>query len=334
MEKKGALPRGYNVPAGLKPKVKQLCQTSLLISSATACSDWTLIMQCLIVGKTLTNWDWTWWMLHGLVLWPLCSRALRGLENLVHEASHGNFHRASQPLNDRVANWLCAYWLFLNVATLRLPHKKHHTLFATQDDPDKQRFERLQLDRFPREVPRRLVRSVVSSLPVYMWDYWAQFRAQELSTTGQTVSPATSRAQQLRRSLGLHILSAGLGSLVVEQFWLHWLLYFWIPWLFYLPVHRLMAEAEEHRYENAQSVFEATFSNLGRFQRWFLHPHGDAWHLLHHLVPAIPHWQMRRAHTLLLQDPAYGGGMIRTSIFEEPGMESRASDGQWDYHHV
>ena len=327
MEKKGALPRGYHIPAHLKPQVKQLCQTSLRISSATACSDWLLITLCLVVGQTLlTSWGWTWWLLHCLVLWPLCSRALRGLENLVHEASHGNFHRASRQLNDRVANWLCAYWLFLSVATYRIPHKKHHDRFGTQDDPCKQRFKRLQFDRFLREVSKRLVQSVVSILPMYIWEYWAQFREQEQSPARQRGARAINQAQQLRRSVGLHILLMSAGSLMIEQFWLYWLLYFWVPWLFYLPVHRLLAEAEKHNYEDAQSVFAATFSNLGRFQRWFLHPHGDAWHLLHHLIPAIPHWQLRRAHALLLQDPAYAEGMVRTSLFEEPRMRSSAND--------
>ena len=230
------------------------------------------------------------------------------MENLIHEASHGNWHRSSRKLNDRMANWLCAYWLLLNVALYRAPHRDHHNHFGTARDPDKQRYERLQLDQLSRTAPGRFFLSMMRLMPTYVCGYWAQFVGQ-------------AQARQLGLSLGLHGLVVALGSSLAGQCWLCWLLYFWVPFLLYLPVHRFLAEAEEHHYEKARSIFEATLSNLGLVHRWFLHPHGDGYHLLHHMLESIPHWRMGCVHTLMCQDEAYQAGMVRTSMIEEPHEE-------------
>jgi len=114
--------------------------------------------------------------------------------------------------------------------------------------------------------------------------------------------------------------------MVYENFWLLWLAYFWVPFVLYLPVLRFLAEAEEHQYKEAESEFSSTFSNLSGLQRWFLHPHGDAYHLLHHMLPQVPHWKMAWAHWLLATlDTTFQSGRFRNSIFGAPQHYLKAS---------
>jgi fatty acid desaturase len=301
------LPKGYGFQPFEKPLLRKLCRTSLLVSSCVAASDWLWLAAAMCVGAAMFNhFGWAWAAAFNLcLLWPLCSRALRGFENLTHEGSHANFDRGSKRRNDSVVNWACSYWVLISVEMFWGPHEVHHKHFGSNEDPDKRRFDSLGMDEMPRHSPGLMVLYLLKVLPTYVLDYWKQF---------------SNKKGQLQWSLGLHVLLAGFVSLTFyNYFWLLWLIYFWVPFLLYLPVHRFLAEAEEHHYKGATTEFGSTFSNLGKLQRWFLHPHGDAYHLLHHMLPQVPHWKMPTAHWLLATlDSTFNGGSIRKSIFDNP----------------
>jgi fatty acid desaturase len=301
------VPKGYSFQPFQKPLLRKLCTTSLLASGGVAVADWLWLAGCMYLGLVLfTHYGWLWSApIHLFILWPLCGRALRGFENLTHEGSHYNFDRKSRGRNDAVANWLCSYWVLISVQMFRKPHESHHRHFGSDEDPDKIRFGRLGLDEMPRRSPRHLAGYLFRVLPVYVIDYWKQF---------------SDKKAQLRKSVAIHTLFAGLMSFMFyENFWLLWLVYFWLPFVIYLPVHRFIAEAEEHSYSNAQTEFTSTYSNLSNVQRWFVHPHGDAYHLLHHMLAQIPHWKLASAHWLLVTlDPTYQSGYYRKSVFDDP----------------
>jgi fatty acid desaturase len=88
-----------------------------------------------------------------------------------------------------------------------------------------------------------------------------------------------------------------------------------------LPVLRLIGEASEHVYSDSDTVFDATISNLGRWQRLLIHPHNDGYHTVHHMWPGVPHHALRRLHEALLDhDPdGYGRRLrFRTHILVPP----------------
>jgi fatty acid desaturase len=301
------IPKGYIFQVFMKPLLRRLCQTSLKMSIATSVSDWACVVACMCAGVTCVAL-YGWWLAipaNLFLLWPLCARAQRGFENLTHEASHVNFCRKSKKLNDLIANWFCANWVLISVEMFRKPHLRHHKHFGSEADPDRVRFGRLNLDTMPRRSPLKLVQYLLRVLPTYVLDYWRQF---------------SDKKGQLLRSMIAHILLMMIVSYTIYgKFWLLWVAYFWIPFVFYLPVHRFFAEAEEHRYVNADTEFGSTFSNIGWFQRWILHPHGDAFHLLHHMLPQVPHWKVGFGHWILSTlDSTYERGSYRESVFDNP----------------
>lgn len=304
--RKDRILKGFGWEFFIKRVLRMLCRTSLSISIATAGADWVWLAVCMYVGTLTAGYSWKLAIaVNVMILWPLCARAQRGLENLTHEASHGNLYRRSEPVNDFFANWFCSYWVLISVQLFREPHLRHHKYFGSDADPDKKRFSRLNLDTMPRNSRYRLIAFVIAALPKYVCDYWAQF---------------SNTKRQLIRSLAIHaMLTATITLTLYEKFWLLWLLYFWIPFIFFLPVLRFFAEAEEHRYVDAQNEFDSTFSNIGWVQRWFLHPHGDAFHLLHHMLPQVPHWKMAFGHWLIsLLDRDFELGLTRNSISDNP----------------
>jgi hypothetical protein len=71
---------------------------------------------------------------------------------------------------------------------------------------------------------------------------------------------------------------------------------------------RFFAEVSEHMALGGESEFSGTRNKLGWIQERFIHPHGDGYHLVHHLYTRIPHYNLARAHRLLMNDPVYRQG--------------------------
>ncbi len=299
------LPKGIEFQEPEKDLQKEFSKTSLLVSIGVALSDWTLVFICMVLGTWLFS-TFGISVVTVIVLlffvFPVVAKAQRGMENLVHESSHYNFSRKHRSLNDMAGNWLCAYWLFLSVGNYRLTHIKHHAYFGSSDDPDKQRFETLNTDKMPRGNMIALVKYLFRVFPSYWIDYWKQF-------SGKSGQFALSAILQLT-----FVVIAGIFS---PGFWLLWLVCWWIPFVVYLPFMRFFAESEKHHYKGVESEFDATYSNLGFFQKWFLHPHGDAYHLLHHMAPQVPHWRMAGLHRVLsIVNKRFNEGSVRTGVLE------------------
>lgn len=308
------LPKGFKFEYFEKSLLKELCKTSLPMSVGAAASDWAILVVCILAGTLLYSYFGVSVVTVAaavFVLFPLCARAQRGLENLTHDASHYNLERAVKRTNDAVADWLCARWVFISVKSYRRTHNEHHANFGSAADPDKQRFERLELDRMPRGSVWGMLRFLWKKMPVYVSDYWKQFSGQK---------------SVFAASLALHAALVAVVSLTIfPGFWLVWLVFWWLPFLVYLPLLRFFAEAEEHRYENAPSEYAATYSNIGKFQKWYLHPHGDGFHLAHHLCPQIPHWRLATAHlALAAMDDEFRRAMTRETVFDNPAQPAAA----------
>jgi fatty acid desaturase len=101
------------------------------------------------------------------------------------------------------------------------------------------------------------------------------------------------------------LAAAAIAALALTGGWLPLLLYWLVPYFcVYMPM-RFLAEVSEHMALGQGSEFETTRNKLGWFQRYVMHPHGDGFHVTHHLYPRIPHQNLARAHRLLMNDPVY-----------------------------
>lgn len=116
---------------------------------------------------------------------------------------------------------------------------------------------------------------------------------------------------------------------VVFGFWLELLLFWFVPMFTTFQIIRYWAEMAEHSgLKNGHELYSSrnTFGNP--IQRFLLHPHNDNYHLVHHLFPAVPHYRLKNAHMILMEDKEYKEAHHCTGFFKSflPGFYSVIED--------
>lgn len=220
----------------------------------------------------------------GFVLYPLialCSaRGLRGLDCLVHDASHYNcFSKRlfERKYSDLLMNLGAALFVFSTVEGYRKSHLRHHNFLGTDKDPDWIRHTQLNLSAMRRDTWRAFLVDMGLRMFKYVPSWWAA-----IGTDRYTVA----------KSLALHscvfiIFAVCFGFISAS---LYWTLGFAFPFLVVLPLLRFIGETEEHDYvDEGSKGLRKTFTNTGFMHRMLIHPHNDGLHTLHHLYPNVPH---------------------------------------------
>lgn len=300
-------PRGFANPPQLRTAIAWAHRTRLWHTCALGLADaLSIIIICVGVG-----WLWRHTAVAALVLAPLAAvvvgRQLRALECLVHEASHVNWCRRRRTVNDLLATVIASLPTGAALGPYRTAHLLHHGRFGTDQDPDLQRYRELDLEDLDRANAARFAGQLARRFVAYQRGWVAAISA----------SPAT---------LALPLAWAGLA--VVVPGWLLGgpacalaaLIVWTVGYGLVLPVVRFIGESSEHVYREADTVFDATVSNLGLVQRLLFHPHGDGYHTIHHLWPGVPHHRIARLHRMMVEnDDFYAANLLmRSRLLERP----------------
>lgn len=78
--------------------------------------------------------------------------------------------------------------------------------------------------------------------------------------------------------------------------------YYAVPFFVVLPITRFWAEAAEHLGMDMGSRFGHSRNNLGFGHRWYMHPHNDGYHAVHHIHSQVPFYHLPKAHAALMQE--------------------------------
>lgn len=271
--------------------VRELQRPSTSTSLRVLACDWGLILIAAVASwRTFTAGGLTVWSVAVYVLGAfLIGSRQKGLENLMHEGTHLNLS-PSPVWNDRIALWLVGKWMTpgWTPALERPGHiAAHHENFGIRGrDFEFFGYQALGLGRLPSE-------SLIAGAWLLVYTF--------LKTTWWRIHGVV---HSFDRRGGLLLFAAAI-VLGLTGLLLPILLYWFLPYLFvYMPM-RFLSEVSEHMALGHGSEFRTTRNKLGWFQKYVMHPHGDGYHLVHHLYPRIPHYKLARAHRLLLADPVY-----------------------------
>jgi fatty acid desaturase len=310
--------RGYQAPAELRAAIGGAHRTRLRVTVLVALLDHLGIFLLAVGAAGALRW-------HAALAVPavplaglLIGKQLRALECLVHEASHFNWSRHRRRLNDVLAELLAGVATGIRIGRYRESHLVHHSRLGTDDDPDLRRYRELDVEGLQRDSRTAYLRGVCARLIIYQRGWLRTSTADPVSLAMPVLWAVTLNAAPVFLLWGTSAALTAAGA---------WAFGYAVA----LPVIRFIGESSEHSYSDADTVIGSTVSNLGPLQRWFIHPHNDGFHTVHHLWPGTPHYHLRNLHSALLAtDPdGYATRLrFRTSVRSDPSTGVPAGRGE------
>lgn len=214
---------------------------------------------------------------------------IRGLECLVHEASHWNLF-ATRSWNEKVSV-IFATPVLRVVEDYRPPHNIHHRdLGDLQVDPDIIRYERLGVNDLPKNWFW-----IVILRPLFGYHSVEYFK----TIFKEFCLSPTKRLEKIAFWVAVILFIA------LSKSWMLFFFYWFVPFFVFLPIQRFWAEAAKHSSLDLNKKVGSSRNNIGPLHRLILHPHGDGYHQVHHLSPSIPWFNLAKAHKELMKDPYY-----------------------------
>lgn len=243
-----------------------------------------------------------------------------GCAVLMHEASHRSLFR-SHALNDWVGNWLAAYPVWLDLQPYRAYHMRHHTKTWTEEDPD----IGLAIP-FP-VTPKSMLRKIWRDLSGQTG--WKRARAtlrRDLGRSQGKVKREDSGIAALRGVVITNAILLGLCALAGHPaLYLLWV----VAWFttFSLAM-RVRSIAEHAMIDDPADPLRNTRTTIASWwERLLLAPNRVNFHLEHHLLMAVPHYNLPRMHRLLRERGALTNaclargyaGVLRRAASAAPG---------------
>ncbi len=229
------------------------------------------------------------------VVAALCLIAGRqlGMSIVMHEAAHRTF-LSNRKLNDWVGNWLAAYPVWADLEPYRPYHLQHHAWNWTEKDPDLNLATPFPVTR--TSLRRKLWRDLSGQTG------YKRFRAtlrRDLSlSNGKSARRGQSGWQALRG-----VVLTNLALLAIVTVFGHpelYLLWFGAWMTTYSAVLRIRAIAEHSMVGDPADPLKNSRTTLASWwERLLLAPNQVNYHLEHHLLMTVPHYNLPRMHAML-----------------------------------
>jgi len=227
-----------------------------------------------------------------------------GLAILMHDAAHRALLR-ERSWNDWVGNWLCGYPIWNDVHPYRRYHLQHHAKTWTREDPDLELANPFPITR--SSLQRKVWRDLSGQTG------WKRF----LAILNRDLGRSRGRA---RRDFGsgmqaLHgVLITNAVLLALLSVFGHPALYLlWVVAWFttYSLVMRIRSIAEHAMVPDVSSELHNTRTTIASWwERLLIAPNRVNYHLEHHLLMTVPHYNLPRLHRMLRERGVLDGACV------------------------
>jgi fatty acid desaturase len=283
--------------------------------------DWHGIMMlledwiCIAGAIAASLWAWQNLPLSGAALTYLLSVLVigakqRGLRVLNHMATHNAL--AKNPQLNYTLSTIFASWLVLESSsgydnTHNSLQNGHHPNLGTERDVDHMAIVEQGLygegcspenaEQFLWMIPFKTFGYITFLLKNRVWNPYEKSTERVIRLSYLTVLLSV-------------LLWAGLGMPVL----LYWIVplftsAIWIGIIIQLAEHYPLMESN-HEYD----IYVSRNRILNPVGNFFIATHNEGYHLIHHLYPRLPLWQMKKAHQILMADPVYNSLHYQTGM--------------------
>lgn len=280
------------------------------------------------------------------LLYPLAVLVIgarqRAFATLLHESSHKTLAQ-NRVLNYVLGSVGSGFWIFQTWMPYRFSHvNKHHRYLGDPNiDPDIRFYISQGLldninDRY--YLSKQIIRTLVGFRTVAYLRYLLLHRIfpQYLFESLADVPEHLRDKKRVERRLALFEYVAFVGFwaviallLTMSSLWGVFLLMWIVPYLTTFQVIGWFIEMCEHYPLTSASDYDI-YMTRNRFgsplENFLTGLHGERWHLLHHLLPGLPFWNLDKAHRILLTDETYrhvnsqAGGIFTRGVNGAPSI--------------
>jgi fatty acid desaturase len=235
-----------------------------------------------------------------------------GLAVVMHESAHHTLFK-NRRLNDFVGNWLAGYPIYLSADMYRGHHLEHHAKTWTEGDPDLGLATNFPVSK--ASMTRKVMRDLfgITGLKQLIGTSYLIIKV----VRGEQVDAGTLPLR-LERGPAIRMV---VGTLVTNFaiFGVLWLLghpMFYLLWLgAWLTTNKLVARIRsiaEHAVvpDPTDPMGQTRTVRAGWLERLFIAPNRVQYHLEHHLLMTVPHYNLPRFHAMLRQRGLLEGACI------------------------
>ncbi len=233
-----------------------------------------------------------------------------GFAIFMHDASHFAFFE-NRKVNDFVGNWFAAYPIWGDLLPYRPYHVQHHAHTWTDKDPDISLATPFPITRksFARKVWRDLSGQTGWKRAVFTLK----------RDLGRSQGKVRRRGDAgVRRLTGVLTTNAVLFTILLlaghPELYLLWV----IAWLTtYSLIMRIRAIAEHSMVPDPSDPMKNTRTTLASWwERLLIAPNRVNFHLEHHILMRVPHYNLPRMHAMLRDRGVLDDALISKSYFE------------------
>lgn len=244
---------------------------------------------------------------------------MHALTILGHEAVHGRLF-LNKELNMVFSNLFVAYPLFYQNEVYRDSHLKHHRHTNTDKDPDRQLHRDMKEWQFPMPKMRLLKYFVMDIfLRGAFLNIERLIRYSGRSQRAEDLQEVLKRSRK-QRLIFYTFLAIALHSLGLwNEFFLFWV----VPLLVTLPFFLRLRNIGDHYGLSWKTELQSSRNiECPWFERFFFAPHRIGYHLVHHLYPTIPFYNLKKMHLHLSSIPFYNEHSHHNSSYLIPFKNS------------
>lgn len=295
-----------------REEMQQLMQTSDWMGWLAVLTTWGMIAASFALVAYLPN------LLTCFIALIILGGRHLALAILMHDASHYSLFK-SKRLNDFIGNWFCAYPTWQDLRRYRPHHLAHHKYAGSNKDPDLDLVAGFPLPR--ASLMRKFLRDLtgISGLKrIY------GLIMMDLGFIRYTVSSSVVKLDQEGRTVKDYLISAFTnlhGVLITnfilffilklsghaELFWL-WVISYLVPFSLFVRIRSIAEHACTEMDLDPLKNTRTTYANF--LARITVAPHFVNYHLEHHYLMTVPHFQFKKMHDLLLSRGVFKGGYL------------------------
>lgn len=214
---------------------------------------------------------------------------------LMHDCGHNSLFKSSK-LNQFVGTWLVAAAVFSDMQSYSKQHSIHHKEVGTAKDPDLGNYAAYPINKM--SLLRKVLRDICGLTALKFWFYILKTRHKSQQ------SMVSNRA--LLRGLTVNLLLF-LCCYFLNLAWLYliWFIAYNTSYFLFLRIRHVGEHAAVPNPLSA-NMFENTRTTLASWwERLMVCPVYVNYHIEHHLLPAVPPYNLPLMHKWLVSKEAY-----------------------------